>query len=470
MKLNELTISQAHQGLKNKDFSAVELTQVCLSKIEKNDSKIKAFLDVENESALLQAQKVDARISAGKEIEVLEGIPLAIKDNLCIKDWPTTAGSKMLKNYKAPYDATVIEKLNNVGAILLGKTNMDEFAMGSSTETSAFGTTKNPLDLSRTPGGSSGGSAAAVSSGMALGSLGSDTGGSIRQPAAFCGLVGFKPTYGMVSRYGLIAMASSLDQIGPLGKTVDDVRQIFRVIRGQDDKDSTTLNLENWQKKQKKNLTLGILEEAMGDGLDSEIKKQLEKTINELETLGFIIKTISLKDIEKSLACYYVIMPAEVSSNMGRYDGIRFGDQVIQAQNLDDFYIKTRTAGFGDEVKRRIMLGTFVLSSGYCEAYYRQAQGVRQVIKQNFTKAFSEVDFIISPTTPTPAFKLGEKLSNPLEMYLSDIYTCPANLAGLPAISIPIGKVGKLPIGLQIMGPAMSDENLFDLAETILKI
>lgn len=470
MKLNELNIEQAHQGLLDKKFSAVELTQACLDEINKADDEIDAFLAINSELALKQASQADERITEGKKINQLEGIPLAIKDNLCISGQKVTAGSKMLENYVATYDATVIEKLRNQGAVFVGKTNMDEFAMGSSTETSAFAKTRNPLDLDYTPGGSSGGSAAAVAASMALGALGSDTGGSIRQPAAFCGLIGFKPTYGMVSRYGLLAMASSLDQIGPLTKSVDDTRQIFEAICGKDDKDASTLNLDNWQDKTKKNFTIGVLQEAFDDGMDPEIKKQFEAKIKELTDLGFKIKEVSVKDIEKSLACYYVLMPAEVSSNLGRYDGVLFGDQKVDSKNLEEFLVKNRTAGFGEEAKRRIMLGTFVLSAGYRDAYYKQAQKVRQVIKYNFDKVFEEVDFIVSPTTPTSAFKLGEKIEDPMEMYLSDIYTCPANLAGLPAISIPLGQIDKLPTGLQIVGPQMSDRNLLDLAETIEKI
>ncbi|MFA7662670.1 MAG: Asp-tRNA(Asn)/Glu-tRNA(Gln) amidotransferase subunit GatA [Patescibacteria group bacterium] len=470
MKLNELTIDQAHQGLVAKDFSAVELTQACLNCIEKTDSKINAFLSLDSKNALEQAVVVDQRISANKKIEILEGIPLAIKDNICIEKTKTTAGSKMLENYLAPYSATVFNKLHEQGVVVLGKTNMDEFAMGSSTETSAFGPTKNPHDLKCSPGGSSGGSAAAVASGMALGALGSDTGGSIRQPASFCGLVGFKPTYGRVSRYGLLAMASSLDQIGPLGKTVNDVRQIFKVIEGRDDKDATTINLDNFKTKTKKNLRIGLLKESLGQGLDPKIETEIRKIIQKLNGLGIEVEEVSVPEIDKSLACYYVIMPAEVSSNLSRYDGVRFGDQKIAAKNLEEYYIKTRSAGFGDEVKRRIMLGTFVLSAGYCDAYYRQAQKVRQVIKNNFDQVFQAFDFIISPTTPTPAFKLGEKVDDPLAMYLSDIYTAPANLAGLPAISLPIGKIGKLPIGLQIMGPQMSDYEVLNFAEIIEKI
>ena len=470
MKLNELTIKQAHRGLEKKEFSAVELTQACLDIIAKTDKKINAFISVEKDFALAQARAADKRIADNKKIDILEGIPLAIKDNICIEKIKTTAGSKMLKNYITPYSATVYDKLHSDGAVILGKTNMDEFAMGSSTETSAFGPTANPHDLKYSPGGSSGGSAAAVAGGMALGALGSDTGGSIRQPASFCGLVGFKPTYGRVSRHGLLAMASSLDQIGPLGKTVDDVRQILKSIEGQDSKDSTTIDLKNQKLKSSKKIRVAVLKEAMGAGLDPEIKSKINEVIEKLNKLGVEIEEVSVSEIDKALACYYVIQPAEASSNLSRYDGIRFGQQEIKSKNLEEYYVKTRSVGFGDEVKRRIMLGTFVLSAGYRDAYYHQAQKVRLVIKNNLDKVFEKFDFIISPTTPTPAFKLGEKVDDPLAMYLSDIYTAPANLAGLPAVSLPIGKTGKLPVGLQIMGPQLSDYSLLDFAEMAEKI
>ena len=470
MNLNKLTIEQAHKGLLDRDFSAVELTQSCLDCIEKSNPEINAFISVSTESALAQAKLADKRIAGKKNIDILEGIPLAIKDNICIEKTKTTAGSKMLENYIAPYSATVFEKLHAKGAVILGKTNMDEFAMGSSTETSFFGATRNPHNLDCTPGGSSGGSAAAVSAGMAIGALGSDTGGSIRQPAAFCGLVGFKPTYGRVSRHGLLAMASSLDQIGPIGKSVGDVRQILKVIEGIDVKDSTTLDLGNEKVKRQKTLRIGLLKESLGKGLHPEIEAKVKHIVEKLTGLGIEVEEVSVPEIEKSLACYYVIMPAEVSSNLSRYDGIRFGKQEIDAKNLEEYYTNIRNDGFGDEVKRRIMLGTFVLSAGYRDAYYHQAQKVRIVIKNNFDKVFEDYDFIISPTTPTPAFKLGEKVSDPLAMYLSDIYTAPANLAGLPSISLPIGEVDNLPIGLQVTGPQLSDYNLLDFAEIIEKI
>ncbi len=459
------TIELARKGLIKKEFSALELTRAYLNKIKKENKKYNDFLNLTEKLALEQAKKTDEKIIRKQKINPLEGIPLAIKDNILVEDYKTTAGSKILENYIAPYDATVIKRLKAGGAIIIGKTNLDEFAMGSSTENSAFGVVKNPHDITRVPGGSSGGSAVAVAAEHCLGALGSDTGGSVRQPASFCGVVGFKPSYGMVSRYGLIAMASSLDQIGPLGKTVEDAKLIFEAIKGQDKMDSTTIDskIENCKLKIE-NLRIGVPKEYVAEGIDKKVKEEIEKAVGRFEEIGFEIKEVSLPHTDYALAVYYIITPAEVSANLARYDGIRYGLQK-PGKDLLDQYLKTRAKGFGDEVRRRIMLGTYVLSAGYWEAYYGKAQKVRAVIKQDFERAFKQVDIILTPTAPTPAFKIGEK-QDPLSMYLSDIYTVSANLAGLPAISVPCGKVGKLPVGLQIIGPQFKDDLVLETAQT----
>jgi len=458
--MKNLTIKKARQGLIKKEFSAVELAKFYLDKIKKENKKYNDFISLTEKLALDQAKEVDKKISQREKLEPIEGIPIAVKDNILVEDFKTTAGSKILENYIAPYSATVIDKLKNAGAVILGKTNLDEFAMGSSTEQSAFGPVKNPIDISRVPGGSSGGSAVAVAADHCIAALGSDTGGSIRQPASFCGIVGFKPSYGMVSRYGLIAMASSLDQIGPITKNVEDAQLIYNVIRGKDKMDLTTIdsNPENYKLKTK-NLIIGIPEEYFKQGLNSEIKKQIEKVIEKLEKNKYKIKKISLPCSEYSLAVYYIIMPAEVSANLARYDGIRYGYSV-GSKNLLDNYIKTRAKGFGKEVRRRIILGTYVLSAGYRDAYYNKAQKVRALIKQDFDKVFSSgIDVILTPTTPTTAFKLGEK-QDPLTMYLSDVYTASVNLAGLSAISVPAGEVKNLPVGVQFIAPQFKDNFL----------
>src|SRR3989344_53317 len=380
--------------------------------------------------------------------KVVKGIPIAVKDNILVKCLPCTAGSKILEHYIAPYSATVIKRLKKAGFGVLGKTNMDEFAMGSSTENSAFGPTLNPLDQERVPGGSCGGSAAAVAAGLVDFALGSDTGGSIRQPASFCGVLGLKPTYGAVSRYGLIAMASSLDQIGPLARTVSDIKMIFDIIKGRDKMDSTSIDLP-LPPRIPEEINIGIPREYFKKGLNPEIERLIKEKIKILKKLGFKIKKISLPNSKYALAAYYLIMPAEVSSNMARFDGIRYGETRDQ---------------FGPEVKRRIMLGTYVLSHGYYDAYYKQAQKVRRLIKEDFDRAFRKVDLIITPTTPTTAFRLGEKTDDPLTMYLSDIYTVPINLAGVPAMSIPGGKINGLPVGLQIISRAYEEELIFELA------
>lgn len=466
MDLTELTIKDVHLGLKEKKFSALELTKAFFEKIEKEDKKICSFLALNHNLALLQAKEVDEMISLGREIPILAGVTCAIKDNILVEDLRCTAGSKILENYIAPYDATVVKKLKAEKAIILGKTNLDEFAMGSSTENSAFFPTKNPFDLERVPGGSSGGSAAAVAANFCLFALGSDTGGSIRQPASFCGVVGLKPTYGAVSRYGLIAFASSLDQIGPIAKTVQDCKIVFEAIKGKDDKDSTSVNSKFQMPNAKlkiQNLKIGIPKEYFIKGMEENVENVIKEAIKKIESFGVKIEEISLPHTEYALACYYIIAPSEASANLARYDGIKYGYSKIknaksEIRNLFDVYFQSRGEGFGQEVQRRIMLGTFALSSGYYDAYYKRAQKVRALIKQDFDKAFEKVDLILTPTSPTPAFKIGEKVSDPLAMYLSDIFTISLNLAGLPGLSLPCGKANNLPVGLQIIGRAFEEE------------
>ncbi len=473
MKLNELTIKEAHEGLVAKKFSSVDLTKACLAEIKKLNKKLNAFITVTENEALAEAAAVDKKISKGGKIGILEGVPVALKDNILVKDIRATSGSKILENYIAAYDATVVEKLKAAGAVILGKTNLDEFAMGASTETSYFGPTKNPRDLTRVPGGSSGGSAAAVAANMCIWALGSDTGGSVRQPASFCGVVGMKPTYGAVSRYGLMAMASSLDQIGPITKTAEDAEIVFEAIRGKDEMDSTTVESES-QKVRKsesgfeiKKLKIGLPKEYFVGGMDPAVEKCVRDAVEKLKKAGAKIVEVNLPHAEYALAVYYLIVPAEVSANMARYDGIRYGYRTEKAKNLLQTYLKTRAEGFGDEVKRRIMLGTYALSAGYYDAYYLQAQKMRTLIRQDFEKVFREVDCLVMPTSPTTAFKIGEKINDPLTMYLSDVFTVSANVAGLPAISVPCGEVKKLPVGLQIMAPWFYEKNLFEISKLI---
>jgi len=473
MELKDFSINKIHKSLIKKEFSATELVKLYFDRIKKEE-EVNDFLMLTENLALEQAKKIDEKILRREKPQGLEGIPIALKDNILVKGYKTTAGSKILKDYIAPYDATVTRKLKEAGAIILGKTNLDEFAMGSSTENSAFGPVKNPLDQSRVAGGSSGGSAAAVAAHHAVAALGSDTGGSIRQPAAFCGIIGFKPSYGMVSRYGLIAMASSLDQIGPMAKNVDDIKIIFNTIKGKDDFDATTLDFS--QEKEDfivtKELKIGVPKEYFGSGIDKDVKKEIEKAIAKFVNLGCAVQEISLPYTDYALAVYYIIAPAEISANLARYDGIKYGfssseESKSKPQDLLTHYLYTRAKGFGDEVRRRIMLGTYVLSAGYRDAYYNQAQKARKMIIDDFQKAFSsykKVDFILTPTTPTPAFKIGER-KDPLAMYLSDIYTVPASLAGLPAISMPCGTVNHLPIGIQIIGPQFRDQAVLEVAE-----
>lgn len=456
--------------LKQKELSSAELTGHYLDEIKKRDGGLHSYLSVNNE-ALKQAQKADDALSARAD-SPLFGVPYAVKDNMLTEGMRATAGSKILENYISAYDATVVKNLKKEGSVILGKTNLDEFAMGSSTENSGFGPTKNPVDASRVPGGSSGGSAAAVAAGLAPWSLGSDTGGSIRQPAAFCGVVGFKPTYGAVSRHGLIAMASSLDQIGPITQTVEDSKIVFPYLLGPDKMDATSIEIENTSDGvDPKNLKIGVVKEFFSDGLDERVKAKVQEAIEVYKKLGAEIKEISLPHALYSLAVYYIIMPSEVSSNLARFDGIRYGRHVAEdfKGDLLDSYLKTRGEGFGKETKRRIMLGTYTLSAGYYDAYYLKAQKVRNLIAGDFKEAFKGVDAIISPTTPGLPFKFGEKTDDPIEMYLSDIYTVSANLIGLPAISVPVGTVLEdgieLPVGMQLMAPHKMDYKLLDIAE-----
>jgi aspartyl-tRNA(Asn)/glutamyl-tRNA(Gln) amidotransferase subunit A len=467
--LTKLTIVEAQEGLKNGDFTSVELTKAFLDRIKEKDGEVKAFITVTPEAALKQAERADKMIKS-KEIYPLTGIPCAIKDNILIKDVKCTAGSKFLEDYVATYDATVIEKLEEMGAVFLGKTNLDEFAMGSSCENSAFFPTRNPHDLERVPGGSSGGSAAAVASDMCVYALGSDTGGSIRQPASFCGIAGLKPTYGTVSRYGLIAYASSLDQIGALTKTVEDAKIVFDAIKGSDPMDSTSINSE--KKVNLDKLRIGVPKEYFAKGLDSEVEAAIKKAINTYKELGAEIIEINLPMSEYALACYYIIAPAEASANLARFDGLRYGKTINDedAEKLIDIYLKNRTNGFGKEVKKRIMLGTYTLSSGYYDAYYKRALKARTLIKSDFDKAFERVDVILGPTSPCLPFKIGEKSDDPMSMYLADIYTVSVNLAGLPGISIPCGKSEKgLPIGMQLIGAPFEEEKLLSIASLFEK-
>lgn len=460
-------IRDLHKKLVSKELSAIELLDSSHSLIEKQNSTINAFLEVWKTESQKEARLVDDRIKRGEEISMVAGIPLAVKDNILIEGRQVTAASKILEGYKASYSASVIQKLKTAGSVFLGRTNFDEFAMGGSTENSAYGATKNPHDVSRVPGGTSGGSAAAVASGMAPFALGSDTGGSIRQPAAFCGVVGFKPSYGRVSRSGLIAMTSSFDQIGSFGQSVEDAEILFRAIEGEDPLDSTTIAI-NEVISQKKEYIVGVPKEYFQEGLDKKIEETIRGSFKKIEgysaNWSVRFEEISLPNMSYALACYYMIMFAESSSNLARFDGVRYGAR-IEGDNLFDVYKNTRGAGFGTEVKRRIAIGTFVLSHGYYDAYYLQAQRVRTLISQDFQKAFESVDVIATPTTPTLPFKLGEKISDPLTLYLEDIYTVSVNLAGLPALSLPVGKVGGLPVGLQLIGKRFGDYALLDIAK-----
>ncbi len=480
--LHELTIKKFHDGLLNKEFSALEVTQAYFRRIKEHDDEIGAYLSLAEESATREASAVDVAVAEGEDVGALAGVPLAIKDCILIKDLPATAASKILENYVASYDAGVIEKLKSQRAVFLGKTNMDEFAMGSSTENSAFKITHNPHDRSHVPGGSSGGSAAAIAAHMAIGALGSDTFGSIRIPASFCGIVGLKPTYGAVSRSGLIAMTSSLDQIGPLTKTVEDAAILFRAIAGKDPLDATSSDTDYGElldpKLEKiKSFIIGLPEEYFIGGLNELVSREMQVAIEKLKTLGIKFKKVSLPHTKYAVPAYYLSMPAEVSSNLARFDGIRYGvnPDEERPKNLMDVYLKTRGEKFGAEAKRRIILGTFVLSSGYYDAYYDKAQRVRRLVKNDFDDAFKEVDVLLAPVAPTPAFKIGEKIDDPLAMYLSDVFTGPANLAGVCAVSIPTKPssalaAGELPIGFQLIGKKWHEADILGIGQYYEKL
>lgn len=476
MRLYEKTASELSEMLKNKECSAVELCNDVLARINETENKIGSYVTVAEESAKENAKKIDKAMAAGDKLHPLAGIPIGIKDNISTKGIRTTCSSKMLENYVPPFDATVMNKINNAGMTVLGKMNMDEFAMGSSTETSYMHLTRNPYNTECVPGGSSGGSAAAVAAGEAILTLGSDTGGSIRQPAALCGVVGMKPTYGSVSRYGLVAFASSLDQIGPLGKSVKDVAMLQSLICGHDRYDATSKNIEYPDyaaalKENAKGLKIGIPKEYFGEGIDSQVKESVMKAVKEFELQGAVIKEISLPSTEYAINTYYIIASAEASSNLARFDGVKYGYRTSEYDGLVDMYEKTRSEGFGDEVKRRIMLGTFVLSSGYFDAYYKKAKRVQNRISQEFTDAFKECDIIATPTVPASAFKIGENIGDPIKMYYNDVCTVTVNIAGLPAISLPCGKDSAgMPMGLQLIGDKFSEQTLLNTAYTYEKI
>ena len=467
-QLWQLTLHEAHQRLVRREISSLELTRACLERIHQVEDRVKSFVTVTEEVALEQAERADRRIVAG-EGGPLTGIPVQIKDLMCTRGIPTTCSSRMLQNYVPVYDATVVARLFDQGAVLLGKGNMDEFAMGSSCENSAFFPTHNPWDLERVPGGSSGGAAASVAAGEAVYSLGSDTGGSIRQPASLCGVVGLKPTYGLVSRYGLVAFASSLDQIGPLTQDVTDCALVLNGIAGYDPRDSTSIPQEGKDYTaaltgQVKGLRLGIPDEYFVEGMQEGVREGVLAAVKTLEGLGASIEPVSLPTTRYALACYYIIAPSECSANLARYDGVKYGYSFQDTDSMWEAMEKTRQYGFGPEVKRRIMLGTYALSAGYYDAYYLKAQQARTLIRQEFDWVFQQVDALVTPTSPTVAFHLGERTADPVQMYLSDICTLPVNMAGLPGISVPCGFSDGLPVGLQFIGPHQSEETLLRLA------
>jgi aspartyl-tRNA(Asn)/glutamyl-tRNA(Gln) amidotransferase subunit A len=470
MDIQKLTIDSARDAVQQRTATAMSLVESAYEKIQKEDGSINAFLTLSKERALEQADRMDRMAAEGKPLPPLGGVPVAIKDVMCTRGVRTTAGSKILDNFIPAYDATAVARLEAAGAVVLGKLNCDEFAMGSSNENSAYGPVRNPRDTSRVPGGSSGGSAAAVASGMAVATLGSDTGGSIRQPASFCGVTGLMPTYGRVSRYGLIAFASSLDHIGPLTNTVRDAAIVLRTIAGRDPMDSTSADVPVPDyvaelDKPVRGLKIGVAKEYFGEGLDAEVRKAVEAAIEKLATLECEVVPVSLPHTAYAVPTYYVVATAEASANLARYDGVRYGIRYRQARTLSEMYRRTRDEGFGAEVKRRIMLGTYVLSAGYYDAYYLKAQKVRALLTRDFDEAFQKVDAIVTPTCPTAAFKLGEKVNDPLAMYLADIYTVTADLAGIPGISIPCGETReKLPIGLQILGKHFDEATILRVA------
>ena len=473
MDITELTVHELKEKLDNKEITYAEVTKAYVNRINENEKDIEAFVTTLGEEAIQKSIEIQERLKNGENLGEYAGIPIGLKDNMCTKGVKTTCSSKMLENFISPYDGTVVNKvINEQNMINLGKLNMDEFAMGSSTENSAFKKTKNPWDLSKVPGGSSGGSAAAVASNMVPWALGSDTGGSIRQPASLCGVVGLKPTYGLVSRYGLVAFASSLDQIGPITKDVKDAAILLSLIAGHDEKDSTSMDMpkKDYTKALKNNvkrLKIGVPKEFFGEGIDKEVKEALNKAIDKYKELGAIVEETSLNVAEYSLATYYIIACAEASSNLGRFDGIRYGYRTKNFTNLKEIYNNSRSEGFGAEVKRRIILGTYVLSSGYYDAYYKKAQQVRTLVKNEFERNLDKYDVILTPTSPITAFKIGEKSENPLEMYLSDICTVSVNIAGLPGLSIPCGVDSRgLPIGMQLIGKAFDEETILNAGYT----
>jgi len=468
-----LSLKELSQALGKKKFTSVELTQFFLNRVKKHNPSLNAFITIDEDKSLSMAEKSDQLIQSGKK-SILTGIPIAQKDIFCADGWKTTCGSKMLENFISPYDSTVINKFNNVGAVNLGKTNMDEFAMGSSNETSYFGSVKNPWDFNCVPGGSSGGSAAAVAARLAPAATGTDTGGSIRQPASLCGFTGLKPTYGLVSRYGMIAFASSLDQAGPMAVSAEDCALLLDVMTGYDEKDSTSLNRkkENYSNSldnEIEGLRIGIPKEFFEDGLDSDIQKLIDEALKQYEKLGAKIVDISLPNNHLAIPAYYVIAPAEASSNLSRYDGVRYGYRTKEYDDLMDMYFKTRQEGFGDEVKRRILIGTYVLSAGYFDAYYLKAQKIRRLISNDFKAAYEKCDVIMGPSAPSVAFKSGEKQEDPLAMYLQDVFTISTNLAGLPAMSIPAGFVNELPVGLQLIGNHFEESKILNVAHIYQK-
>lgn len=463
-------------GVRRGEFSAVDVATHFLSRVKAFDPTLKAFLSLLEEAALAQARAVDQQVSRGEDPGPLAGVPVAVKDNICVAGTRTTCASKILENFRAPYDATVIERLKKAGAVFLGKTNLDEFAMGSSTENSAFFTTRNPWDVERIPGGSSGGSAVAVAARLAPLALGSDTGGSIRQPAALCGVVGLKPTYGRVSRYGLVAFASSLDQIGPFAWNAEDAALLYQVIAGHDPRDSTSLpktvepSFQFSGERPLAGVGVGLPKEYFIDGMDPEVEAAVRTSVRLCEQLGARVEEVSLPHSEAALAVYYVLAPSEASANLARFDGVRYGYRTPRAGNLLEQYERSRDEGFGPEVKRRILLGTYALSSGYYDAYYLKAQKVRTLLQQDFTKAFEKVDLLLTPTTPTPAFRRGEKTDDPLQMYLSDVFTITCNLAGIPGVSVPCGISSQgLPIGLQMLGRPLEEARLLAASQAFEK-
>ena len=472
MNITDLTVHELKEKLDKKELTVSEITKAYVDRINEKEHEVKAFVNTLTEEALAKSKEIEEKINKGEIISEYAGIPIGIKDNMCTKGVKTTCSSKMLENFVAPYNATAVEKLNEENLINLGKLNMDEFAMGASTEYSTFKKTSNPWDLNKVPGGSSGGSAAAVAANLVPWALGSDTGGSIRQPASFCGVVGLKPTYGLVSRYGLVAFASSLDQIGPITKDVEDAAILLNMIAGHDEKDTTSIDVEKKDytkalKNDVKGLRIGIPKEYYGEGINPEVKEALEKAIEEYKAMGATVEEFSLPIAEYALATYYIIACAEASSNLGRFDGIRYGYRTENFENLRDIFINSRTEAFGAEVKRRIILGTYVLSSGYYDAYYKKAQQVRTLVKNEFEKAFEKYDVLITPTSPTTAFNIGQRSNNPLEMYLADICTVSVNIAGLPGISVPCGVDSEgMPIGMQIIGKHFDEETILNAAYT----